>query len=67
MYVLKIYLLTLLKISYEVGICLIVSVISMALITYLKGDKAIFTKGYRNLRRCLMLNLKLLRNKESEY
>jgi len=53
-YVLKIYLLTLLKISYEVGICLIVSMLMMALITYLKGDKAIFTKGYRKLRRCLM-------------
>jgi hypothetical protein len=43
-YVLKIYLLTLLKISYEVGICLIVSVISMALITYIKGDKAYFRR-----------------------
>lgn len=50
MYVLKIYLLTLLKITYEVGICLIVSVISMALITYIKGDKAIFTKQIDKLR-----------------
>ena len=54
LYVSKIYILTLLKISYEVGICLIVSMLIMALITYLKGDKAIFTKGYRKLRRCLM-------------
>ena len=54
MYVLKIYLSTLLKISYEVGICLIVSVIIMALIAYLKEDKAIFTKGYRKLRRYMM-------------
>ena len=50
MYVLKIYLLTLLKISYEVGICLIVSMLIMALITYLKGDKAIFTKQIDKLR-----------------
>ncbi|MBS6503103.1 MAG: hypothetical protein KH415_16020 [Clostridium sp.] len=54
LYAAKIYLLTLLKISREVGICLIVSVISRALITYLKGDKDIFTKGYRKLRRHLM-------------
>ena len=54
LYAAEIYLLTLLKISYEVGICLIVSMLMMALITYLKGDKAIFTKGYRKLRRCLM-------------
>jgi hypothetical protein len=54
LYAAKIYLLTLLKISYEVGICLIVSVMIMALIAYLKGDKAIFTKGYRKLRRYMM-------------
>lgn len=54
MYVLKIYLLTLLKISYEIGMCLIVSLLIMALIAYLKEDKAIFTKGYRKLRRYLM-------------
>ena len=54
LYAAEIYLQTLRKISYEVGICLIVSMLIMALITYLKGDKAIFTKGYRNLRRYMM-------------
>lgn len=62
LYVIKIYYLTLLKITYEVGICLIVSVISMALITYLKGDKAIFTKGYRKLRRYMMWNFDIIAN-----
>ena len=54
LYAAEIYLQTLRKISYEVGICLIVSMLIMALITYLKGDKAIFTKGYRKLRRYMM-------------
>lgn len=44
MYVLKIYLLTLLKISYEVGICLISLLAVMALIRTLTKDKAVFTK-----------------------
>lgn len=44
LYVSKIYILTLLKISYEVGICLMVSLLIMALITYLKGDKAYFRR-----------------------
>ncbi|MBS6504180.1 MAG: hypothetical protein KH415_21680 [Clostridium sp.] len=35
-----------------IGAILVMSI--MALITYLKGDKAIFTKGYRKLRRYLM-------------
>lgn len=57
LYAAEIYLLTLLKISYEIGLGLIVSMLMMALITYLKGDKAIFTKGYRKLRRYMMWNL----------
>ncbi len=44
MYVLKIYLLTLLKISYEVGICLICLLAVMALIRIITKDKAVFTK-----------------------
>lgn len=44
MYVLKIYLLTLLKISYEVGICLICLLAVMALIRITTKDKAVFTK-----------------------
>lgn len=44
MYVLKIYLLTLLKISYEVGICLISLLAVMALIRIITKDKAVFTK-----------------------
>lgn len=66
LYVAKIYLLTLLKISYKVGIGLIVAISIMALIAYLKEDKAIFTKGYRKLRRYLMWNLLLLRIKGGE-
>lgn len=62
LYAAEIYLLTLLKITYEVGICLIVSVIIMALIAYLKGDKAIFTKGYRKLRRYMMWNFDIIAN-----
>lgn len=50
LYVTKIYLLTLLKISYEIGIGLLVLLATMALITYLKGDKAIFTKQYKKVR-----------------
>lgn len=44
MYVLKIYLLTLLKITYEVGICLISLLAVMALIRIITKDKAVFTK-----------------------
>lgn len=51
LYVTKIYLLTLLKISYEIGIGLLVTVLIMTLITYLKGDKAVFTKEIDKLRR----------------
>ncbi|MDU2155382.1 MULTISPECIES: hypothetical protein [Clostridium] len=44
LYVIKIYILTLRKISYEVGICLISLLAVMALIRTLTKDKAVFTK-----------------------
>lgn len=40
----KVYYLTLLKISYEIFIILIVVAIVMAIIRFIKGDKAYFSK-----------------------
>jgi hypothetical protein len=51
LYVTKICILTLLKISYGIGIHLLGLLAVMALITYLKGDKAVFTKKIDKLRR----------------
>lgn len=44
LYAAEIYFLTLRKISYEVGICLICLLSVMALIRTLTKDKAVFTK-----------------------
>lgn len=54
MYVLKIYLLTLLKISYEAGIVLAFLITIMILTRLITKDKAIFTKGYMKFKRYMM-------------
>lgn len=51
LYVSKIYLLTLLKISYEVFIGLLLLAAVMAIISLLVGDKYYFTKKINNLKR----------------
>jgi len=51
LYGIKVYLLTLLKISYGIGIHLICVVAVMALIMIVTGDKAVFTKQLLRLRR----------------
>lgn len=50
LYAAEIYLLTLLKISYEVGICLICLLAVMALIRITTKDKAVFTKRLLKLK-----------------
>lgn len=50
-YVIKIYCLTLLKISYEAAISLAIILSLMATIRYLTKDKAIFTKQLIKARR----------------
>lgn len=51
LYVIKIYILALLKISYEVLISLALIFSIMATIRYLTKDKAIFTKNIEKFRR----------------
>lgn len=51
MWKLEIILLSLLKISYEVIIGLIVLIFLMSIITLIKGDKYYFTKRINELRR----------------
>ena len=51
LYVAKIYLLTLLKISYEVFIGLVLLGVVMAIISFMVGDKYYFTKKLNKLRR----------------
>jgi len=51
LYGIKVYLLTLLKISYGIGIHLLCVVAVMALIMIVTGDKAVFTKQLLRLRR----------------
>ena len=50
MYVLEIYLLTLLKISYEIGIGIVSLLVAMILITLVTKDKSYFTKKLDKLR-----------------
>ncbi len=50
LYAAEIYLLTLLKITYEVGICLISLLAVMALIRITTKDKAVFTKSLLKLK-----------------
>lgn len=54
MYVLKIYLLTLLKISYEAGIVLAALITTMILTRLITKDKAIFTKKYKKFKSYMM-------------
>lgn len=51
LYVIEIYFLTLLKISYEAVISLAIILSLMATIRYLTKDKAIFTKQLIRMRR----------------
>lgn len=51
LYVAKIYLLTLFKISYEVFIGLVLLGVVMAIISFMVGDKYYFTKKLNKLRR----------------
>lgn len=51
LYVTKIYLLALLKISYELVIGLIITMLLMAIISHIKGDKYYFRKKIDKLRR----------------
>lgn len=51
LYVIKIYCLTLLKISLGIGIYLLIILSLMATIRYLTKDKAIFTKKISEFRR----------------
>lgn len=51
LYVSKIYILTLLKISYEALIAALIILSLMVAIRYLTKDKAIFTKEINKLRR----------------
>ncbi|MCF0149680.1 MAG: hypothetical protein HUJ77_14945 [Clostridium sp.] len=44
MYITKIYFLALLKITYEVFVGLIITMILMAIISIIKGDKCYFRK-----------------------
>ena len=51
LYVLKIYALALLKISYETFIGLLLIGVVMAIISFVLGDKYYFTKKINKLRR----------------
>lgn len=51
LYVLKIYVLALLKISYETFIGLLLIGVVMAIISFVLGDKYYFTKKINKLRR----------------
>lgn len=51
LYVIKIYALALLKISYEALIAALIILSLMATIRYLSNDKAIFTKQLIKMRR----------------
>lgn len=51
LYVIKIYCLTLLKISLGIGIYLLIILSLMAITRYLTKDKAIFTKQLIKMRR----------------
>ena len=48
---LSIYTLTILKITYELGISLLILLGLMSIASLIKGDKCLFTKAYKRLRR----------------
>lgn len=54
LYVTKIYILTLLKISYEIGIVLAALIVVMILTRLITKDKAIFTKKYKKFKSYMM-------------
>ena len=51
---LQIYILTILKISYELGLSLLILLGLMNIASLLKGDKCLFTKAYMKFRRYMM-------------
>ena len=53
-YVTKIYILTLLKISYELLIGLIIIMFLMAIIRFISGDRYYFTKKLNKIRRYIL-------------
>lgn len=53
LYVTKVYILTLLKMSYVLGIHIIFLLAVMALTRLITGDKYYFTKKIDKLRRCM--------------
>ena len=48
---LQVYILTLLKITYEFGLSLLILLGLMSIASLIKGDKCLFTKAYKRLRR----------------
>lgn len=51
MYALKLVILSLLKISYEVSIGMLILMSLMAIVTLVTGDRCYFTKKFKKLRR----------------
>ena len=51
---LSIYTLTILKITYEFGLSLLILLGLMTIASILKGDKCLFTKAYKKFRRYMM-------------
>ena len=48
---LQVYILTLLKITYEFGLSLLILLGLMSIASLIKGNKCLFTKAYKRLRR----------------
>ena len=53
---LVVYILTLLKITYELGLSLLILIALMCIATILKGDKYLFTKLYKKMWRYIYGN-----------
>ena len=51
---LQVYILTLLKITYELGLSLLILLGLMAIASLIKGDKCLFTKAYKKFRRYML-------------
>ena len=50
----QVYILTLLKITYEFGLSLLILLGLMSIASLIKGDKCLFTKAYKRLRRYML-------------
>ena len=51
---LQVYILTLLKITYEFGLSLLILLGLMSIASLIKGDKCLFTKAYKKFRRYML-------------